>query len=128
MRKLLLATLLAAVPSAFSGTPPSPEEVREILASPQYQLETYAFDPKNPLVSRLGPCPNPLLEILKTLDDRKDYEAYAPTPEETALARDASLFKDSPGLSVDAGDKYRGFPCSNSPIGSRCLRRTARRV
>lgn len=171
---LLLASLLASLPAARVHAAYAPEQVREILASPQYKLKTYAFDPKSTLDSRLGPCPKALLELLKEQDERKDYEGYAPTPAEAALlrgylatlppkmtqafeerllgvwfvknftgngmsswvlgkdgalyawivlnpsgfsrsisqtltARDASLFKDSPGLSIDAGDKYSGI-------------------
>ncbi|MBI4678543.1 MAG: hypothetical protein HY748_13270 [Elusimicrobia bacterium] len=67
--------------AAQSGKP-TPEEIRRFMSQPQLQLRSYDFDPTTPLESRIGPCPAFLLDVMRQMDQRPDYEAYEPTREE----------------------------------------------
>lgn len=55
------------------------------MLEPKSQLKSYAFDPHSAVESRVGPAPAFLLEALKKMDGKSDYEAYMPSAEEAAL-------------------------------------------
>lgn len=88
MRTLGLAALLLLAPS-LGRAAMSAKHKSEILSHPAGRLESYAFDPKVSLERRLKPCPPFLLEGLRDMDGRPDYEAYAPAPAERALIAQA---------------------------------------
>ncbi|MBI5882987.1 MAG: hypothetical protein HZB91_07780 [Elusimicrobia bacterium] len=82
---LCAAIFLGIGPSAAQNDAPTPEERRQFMSQPQLQLKSYIFDPKTPLESRIGPCQDFLVKLMREFDDRPDYQAYEPTPEERAL-------------------------------------------
>ncbi|MBI5211174.1 MAG: hypothetical protein HY927_14475 [Elusimicrobia bacterium] len=83
----ILALLLpaAACRQPLRAQEPSQAAIEQFLAAPQNQLKNYAFDPALPLESRIGPTPPIVLEFLRRIDDRPDYQAYTLTPKELAV-------------------------------------------
>ena len=81
---LMLTTILI---TACAPSGPSPEDIKQFLSQPQKQLKSYDFDPKSPLESRIGPCPGFLVDFMKNMDNKTDYQSYTPTPQETELIR-----------------------------------------
>jgi hypothetical protein len=73
--------------SACSPSGPAPEDIKQFLSQPHMQLKSYGFDPKSPLESRIGSCPGFLVDFMKSMDNKTDYQSYTPTPQETELIR-----------------------------------------
>jgi len=89
VRAPLLALALCVLPGrAIAAAPSRADQVREALKAPNKKLKSYAFDPRSPLESRVGPPPPFLLETVRKWDQRPDEEAYEPTPEERVLLDD----------------------------------------
>ena len=56
-------------------------------ATPAYDFENYEFDATRPLADRVGPLPPHVIDYVRTLDERPDYQSYTPTAAELALIR-----------------------------------------
>jgi hypothetical protein len=79
--------LTAILMSACAPSGPSPEDIKQFLSQPYMRFKSYNFDPKTPLENRIGPCPGFLVEFMKSMDNKTDYQPYTPTPQETELIR-----------------------------------------
>ena len=66
------------------GCSSTPEAVFQIPEDPVFHLSSYAFDPSEPLVERVGPIPPFVLEYLEEMDGRS-YASYTPTAAEMAM-------------------------------------------
>jgi len=87
---LLAASLFLGACTHQSAGPKKPkvsreEYARQLLAQPNHRLEPFAFDPSTTLSSRIGGCPDFLLEAYRKMDGRDDYAAYVPVRQEKAI-------------------------------------------
>jgi len=70
-----------------STAPTSPEaELASLKRSASRRLSSYRFDPSSSLVSRITPVPRFLLDDIRKLDGREDYNSYALTAGERTMA------------------------------------------
>lgn len=79
------ALLTAALLSACAPSDRSGADLKAYLAQAHMRVRTYAFDPQSPLESRIRPCPDFLLGVLKQMDGKTDYLAYTPSAAEKRL-------------------------------------------
>ena len=79
---LLLPVALCLLSCASVSQRDFTEAIRQ---EPAKRLESYAFDPKSSLVSRIGIAPDFLLKYLSTTDKKDGYTPYMPDSREMAM-------------------------------------------
>ncbi|MFC2076530.1 hypothetical protein ACFLT7_05560 [candidate division KSB1 bacterium] len=83
IRFLLLTALVC---SASQGLAQKLEE--RVADIPAKLFKSYSFNPDTPLISRLKPVPDFVLDYLKDFDQRPDYSSYDPSEAELDLLRE----------------------------------------
>ena len=83
LRKLIL--LFSVLLTLLSCTTPEKRFLDTIAQNPSKNLRSYKFDSAAPLIARVKPAPEFLINALRRMDLVDGYSSYAPTPEELAL-------------------------------------------
>ncbi len=86
---LVLAAVILALAVSCSSASREENYIREVLKSPQKQLENYSFDPESPLISRVKTAPLFVIKHLRRSDRMEGYQTYRPLPREMTVISNA---------------------------------------
>ena len=94
IRFAVLVLVIFLIPSIPAGAEYS--RVSDFLRIPAKNLDSYSFTSDSPLSDRIGLPPKVVLDYIRSLDNRPDYQAYHPTEYDRQLA--AKYFELLPPL------------------------------